>query len=351
MTVEAAVPEIEMMMTEAADHPTVEETTTIAVGDLLLVDATMMTAEAGTAILEAIPRPHDAVGKIVMIAAAAEAVHPAVATTTMIAAEGALPEPAGTSMTIEVAEARREVATMTMVADGTATHVDIPKRLDAVGKIATTVAVQAHLVAETTTTAVEEALPEAAGTTTIAVGEAPHADAEMMKAEGGSATPVDIPKRLDVVGKIETTGAEARARLEAVHATKMTTIAVAEARREVATTMMVADGTATPVDIPKRLGAVGMIEMIAVEAEAVHPAVAMTMTIEEDEALLGAAETMTTVAVAVPPEAGMTTMDAVGMSMRKVTQKPLVRAGKAETAEARAMTTIAEGVAAAARLQ
>jgi hypothetical protein len=216
MTVEAAVPEIEMMTTAGADLPTEEETTTIAVADLPVADATMMTAEAGTAILGATPKPLGAVGKIAMTVAEAVGVHLEVATTT----------------TIEADEAPLEAVEMTIA--GAAKAV-------------------------------------------------------------GSAITKDIPKLPDAAGKIA---------------------------------------------------------MTAAEAEAVHPEVAMTTTIEEDEALLEAAldTTMTIAAVAVPHVAEMMTMDAVGMATPRVTPKPLARAGKAETA-ARAMTMIAADADADARLQ
>jgi hypothetical protein len=344
MTVEAVAREIEMMTTAVADLPTEEETTTIAVADLPVADATMMTAEAGTAILGATPKPLGAVGKIAMTVAEAVGVHLEVATTT----------------TIEADEAPLEAVEMTIAgaakAVGSAITKDIPKLPDAAGKIAMTAA------------EAEAVHPEVAMTTTIAVAEALPVDAETTKVVAGSETHKAIQKPLDVVGKIATTAEEAEAvphagvtmmtieaeteALPEVAPVMTMTIVAAGAHPEVGTMTMAADGTEILAGIRKLPDAAGKIAMTAAEAEAVHPEVAMTTTIEEDEALLEAAldTTMTIAAVAVPHVAEMMTMDAVGMATPRVTPKPLARAGKAETA-ARAMTMIAAGGAAAARLQ
>jgi hypothetical protein len=361
MTVEEAVPEIEMMTTAGADLPTEEETTTIAVADLPVADATMMTAEAGTAILGATPKPLGAVGKIAMTVAEAVGVHLEVATTTTIEADEAPPE------AVEMTTAGGAKAV------GSAITKDIPKLPDAAGKIAMTAAEAEAVhpeVAMTTTIEEDEALPEAARDTTmtIAVAEALPVDAETTKVVAGSETHKAIQKPLDVVGKIATTAEEAEAvphagvtmmtieaeteALPEVAPVMTMTIVAAGAHPEVGTMTMAADGTEILAGIRKLPDAAGKIAMTAAEAEAVHPEVAMTTTIEEDEALLEAAldTTMTIAAVAVPHVAEMMTMDAVGMATPRVTPKPLARAGKAETA-ARAMTMIAADADADARLQ
>jgi hypothetical protein len=361
MTVEAAVPEIEMMTTAAAGLPTEEEMTTIAVADPPVADATMMMVGAGTAILGATPKPPDAVGKIAMTAAEAVAVHLEVATTTTIEADEAPPEAVETT-TAGVAKAV-----------GSATMKGIPKLLDAVGKTGMTAAeVEVAHPADEMTTMIEEdeALLEAvlATTMTIAMAEALPVVAEMTKVVAGSEIRKAIPKPLDVVGKIATTAVEAEAvphagvtmmtieaeteALPEVAPVMTMTIVAAGAHPEVGTMTMAADGTEILAGIRKLPDAAGKIAMTAAEAEAVHPEVAMTTTIEEDEALLEAAldTTMTIAAVAVPHVAEMMTMDAVGMATPRVTPKPLARAGKAETA-ARAMTMIAADADADARLQ